>query len=204
MSYSMDRKLVVAVSSRALFNLESENQIFESQGEKAYRDYQWENKDKIIDKGVAYPFVKRLLQFNRQSKKPFIEVVLLSKNAPVSGLRAFKSCEAYKLDITRGAFTAGRTPYGYLKAFNCSLFLSAVKNDVNEAVQAGYPAGCVLPTEALEEPQTNELRIAFDFDGVIADDSAESEYQEKGIDKYQALEKSRAGIALPPGPLKPN
>lgn len=202
MGFSTDHKLVIAVSSRALFNLENENQIFYTQGEEEYIEYQWQHKDELLDKGVAFPFVKRLLQFNALKKDGIVEVILLSKNSPISGLRAFKSCEKYGLGITRGVFTAGNDPYPYMKAFNCCLFLSADKDDVKHAIRQSLPAGCVLPTNAPDDPKTGELRIAFDFDGVIADDSSERIYQEKGIEEYQREEKTNADTPMLPGPLR--
>lgn len=118
-------------------------------------------------------------------------------------MRAFKSCEHYELQITRGVFTAGRDPYPYMEAFDCRLFLSADKNDVENAVKMGMPAGYVMPTSAPDDPQTHELRIAFDFDGVIAEDSSEAVFKNKGLHGYHEMEREKAQIAMPPGPLKP-
>lgn len=132
----------------------------------------------------------------------FVEVIVLSKNDPFSGLRFFKTCEHYALGITRGIFTAGRDPFPYMKAFNCCLFLSANEADVTKAIRAGNPAGLILPTQAPDDPQTGELRIAFDFDGVLADDSSERIYREQGKDNYQREERRNANIPSPPGPLK--
>ncbi|MBR2125190.1 MAG: 5'-nucleotidase [Akkermansia sp.] len=202
MGFSTDNKLVIAVSSRALFDLEEENRIFLEKGEREYMGYQWDNRDKILEKGIAFPFVKRLLQFNSLTKNQIIEVILLSRNSPISGLRAFKSCEYYELGITRGVFTAGRDPYPYMEAFDCCLFLSADHTDVENAIKQGLPAGCVLTTSAPEDPQTRELRIAFDFDGVIADDSSEVVYQEKGLPEYQKEEREKAQIPMMAGPLQ--
>ncbi|MEG1739975.1 MAG: 5'-nucleotidase [Akkermansia sp.] len=204
MPYNTDNKLVIAVSSRALFDLKKANQIFDEQGEKSYMEYQWENREKILEKGVAFPFIKRILQFNtdsNESNQP-VEVIVLSKNDPFSGLRFFKSCEHYKLGITRGVFSAGRNPFSYMEAFNCCLFLSANKQDVDNAIEAGFPAGLILLSSAPEDPATNELRIAFDFDGVLVDDSSEQIYQNDGLKAYQESEKKNAGISLNPGPLK--
>lgn len=203
MPFDTTNKLVIAVSSRALFDLDESNQIFEQKGEQAYMDYQWDHRGDKLEKGVAFPFIKRLLQFNgsEETDNP-VEVIVLSKNDPFSGWRFFKSCEHYNLNITRGVFTTGRDPFPYMDAFDCCLFLSANKEDVEKAIDSGKPAGLILPTEAPDDPATNELRVAFDFDGVLADDSSERIYQEKGIDKYQEEEKANAETAVPSGPLK--
>lgn len=203
MPFSTENKLVIAVSSRALFDLDEANGIFEKHGEKAYMEYQWEHRKDILAQGVAFPFIKRLLQFNGVNEKDSpVEVIVLSKNDPFSGVRFFHSCEHYKMNITRGVFSAGRDPFLYMDAFDCCLFLSANKEDVEKAIQMGKPAGLILPTTAPDDPSTGELRIAFDFDGVLVDDSSERVYQEKGIVKYQQEEKKNAGIAAPSGPLK--
>ena len=203
MPFSTENKLVIAVSSRALFDLNEANNIFENQGEKAYMEYQWDNRKSILKRGVAFPFIKRLLQFNGSNDKENpVEVIVLSKNDPFSGLRFFNSCEHYKINITRGVFTAGRDPLPYMDAFDCCLFLSANKEDVDKAIQMGKPAGLILPTQAPDDPATGELRIAFDLDGVLADDSSERIYQERGIAEYQQEERENAGIPAPPGPLK--
>lgn len=204
MPFSVENKLVIAVSSRALFDLDAENKIFEEKGEKAYADYQWAKREEYLKEGVAFPFIKRILQFNdsEDEKKNPVEVIVLSKNDPCSGLRFFNSCKHYGLGITRGVFTAGKSPYGYMDAFNCCLFLSANKEDVREAIDQGKPAGLILPTSAPPDPKTHELRVAFDFDGVLADDSAEKVYQKGGIDAYRKEETENAEKPLPPGPLK--
>lgn len=203
MPFNTENKLVIAVSSRALFDLDEANEIFENDGETSYMNYQWKNKEGILDKGVAYPFIKRLLQFNNEDEQSNpVEVIVLSKNDPFSGVRFFKSCEYYKLGITRGVFTAGRDPFPYMDAFNCCLFLSANKDDVDKAIASGKPAGLILRTNASDDPATNELRIAFDFDGVLVDDSSERIYHEQGMDAYRRQERKNADTASPPGPLK--
>ena len=131
---------------------------------------------------MAFPFVKRLLSFNEifAEEQP-VEVVLLSRNSPETGLRVFRTIKHYGLDITRASFFSGESPYKYLPAFNASLFLSASERDVKRACAAGYAAGRVLDSEVLDDSTDNELRIAFDFDGVIADDESEKIYKEQGL-----------------------
>lgn len=203
MAYPIERKLVVAVSSNALFNLEKEDEIFHKEGLQAYRSYQIENKLKPIDKGLAFPFIKRFLNINRiySEQKP-VEVVLLSKNSPETGIRVFNAIKAYGLDITRAAFTSGNSPYKYIPAYNVSLFLSTNETDVINAIQSSYPAGRILKTTILDDEDL-ELRVAFDFDGVIADDEAEKIYQNSRgqLDLYYQYETDHGQEALNPGPL---
>lgn len=203
MAYPIDRKLVVAVSSNALFNLEKEDEIFHNEGLQAYRSYQIGNKQKPIDKGLAFPFIKRFLNINKvySEQKP-VEVVLLSKNSPETGIRVFNAIKAHGLDITRAAFTSGNSPYKYIPAYNISLFLSTNETDVINAIEADYPAGRILKTTILDDEDL-ELRVAFDFDGVIADDEAEKIYQNSGgqLDLYYQYETDHKQEALNPGPL---
>jgi 5'-nucleotidase len=202
MAYDIDGKLVVAVASSALFDLAQPDQVFRSSGEDAYRSHQREHEHEPLPAGVAYPFVKRLLSLNGKdpSDRP-VEVVLLSRNDPDTGMRVMRSIEALGLDITRAVFTSGRAPWPFLPSFNASLFLTAVHEDVREALELGHPAGCVLHS-AVHDDTDPELRIAFDFDGVLADDEAERVFQEEGLERFQENEKARASQALHPGPLK--
>lgn len=202
MAYPIERKLVVGISSNALFDLKKEDDIFRNQGLDAYREYQIDNKTKILNKGVAFPFIKRLLHINDiySDKKP-IEVVLLSKNSPETGIRIFNSIKHYNLDITRGAFMSGKPVYEYIPAFNISLFLTTDEKDVKLAIKANYPAGRVIRTKIKDDEDISELRVAFDFDGVIADDEAEKVYKEKGLNEYYKYEVEHSQEALNPGPL---
>ncbi|MDB5985193.1 MAG: 5-nucleotidase [Nevskia sp.] len=196
--------LTIAISSRAVFELDAANQIWQTQGIEAYREHQRQNEERPLEPGPAYPFVKRLLQLNGiRSGSPLVEVVLLSRNDPDTGLRAFNSIEHHGLPITRAAFLSGSSPYRYLKPFDAALFLSMNADDVNEAIAEGYPAGLVLPTPlAADDTPDHELRIAFDFDGVIADDEAESVYKTQGLPAFQQHEREHASTVMNPGPLK--
>lgn len=203
MAYPIHKKLVVAVSSSALFDMKSADQIFKNDGERAYRKYQIDNLDNAFNKGVAFPFVKRLLGLNvlYPDEQP-VEVIVLSRNDPDSGRRFFRSCNYYGLSITRGAFLTGKPPYPYINAFNASLFLSAHSDDVNEAIAAGFPAGLVMPTTSTDDEEI-ELRVAFDFDGVIIDDEAETVFHESNdLELFQQSELNKASIPHKPGPLK--
>lgn len=202
MAYPIDRKLVVGISSNALFDLKKEEDIFKNEGLSAYRKYQIENKTKILDKGIAFPFIKRFLHINDiySVEKP-VEVVLLSKNSPETGVRIFNSIKHHELNITRAAFMSGKSSYEYIPAFNISLFLGTDENDVKSAVDAKFAAGRVIRTKIVDDNNVSELRVAFDFDGVIADDEAEKVYKDKGIIKYYEYETQHSQEALNPGPL---
>jgi 5'-nucleotidase len=203
MPYPIDRKLVVAVSSNALFDLEKEDEIFRNEGLNAFKKYQFQNKKTNLNKGIAFPFIKRFLNINSvyNEERP-VEVVLLSKNSPEIGIRIFNAIKHYNLDISRAAFTSGQSPYKYIPAYNISLFLSINEIDVVNAIEANYAAGRILRTSVLDDDDM-ELRVAFDFDGVIADDEAEKVYAESGgqLDLYYQYETDHNKIALNPGPL---
>jgi 5'-nucleotidase len=204
MPYPIEKKLVIAVASSALFDLKESDAIFRSEGTDAYRKYQHEHQDDVLHPGVAFPFVRRLLGLNTEdpNEQP-VEVILLSRNDPDTGLRVFKSIEAHGLNITRGAFLRGRSPYRYIGAFNASLFLSANETDVREAIIAGYPAGMVLDSAYEDKMDDNELRVAFDFDGVLADDEAEIVYQTThDLDAFHMAETAKVLKAHNPGPVK--
>lgn len=202
MPYPIERKLVIAVSSSALFNLSESNTIFIEKGPKAYKEFQEKHLDKVLEKGVAFPFIKRFLNINNRFKKQLpVEVVLLSRNSAVTGKRVFRSIHHYGLNISRAAFMEGKSPYEYVPAFNASLFLSANESDVQSAIEAGYPAGVVLPSEIVNDEGDEELRIAFDFDGVIADDEAESIFQSGELTGFHAYEVANSHIPHQSGPL---
>lgn len=203
MPYPIERKLVVAVSSRALFDLEEANNVFVSGGVDEYRTYQTRNLEKVLSPGVAFPFVRRLLRLNAlyPEEEP-VEVVVLSRNSPDTGQRFFRSCQAHGLNITRGAFLSGESPYPFLVAFNASVLLSAHLPDVVDATRAGLPAGLVLPSKAVDDPADHELRIAFDFDGVLANDESERVYAGQQLDAFFDYELQKAKTPHVPGPLK--
>jgi 5'-nucleotidase len=204
MPYPIEKKLVITLASSALFDLTKAHKVFKEKGEDAYRKYQRKHCNVPFPTGVAFPFVKRLLKLNEAFPdiQP-VEVILLSKNDPETGLRAFRSIKKYKLNITRAAFLTGKSPFEYIPAFNASLFLSANPRDVQNAIDAKYPAGRVLPAQIKDDEEDNEVRIAFDFDGVLADDSAETVYQKsKSLKKFLKFEHKNIKLSHPPGPLK--
>jgi 5'-nucleotidase len=201
--YPIERKLVVGVSSNALFDLQAEDGIFRHQGLEEYKRHQIENRNVVLKKGVAFPFIRRFLNINRiyPDKKP-VEVVILSKNSPETGLRIFNSIREYELDISRAAFTSGRSPFEYIPAYNISLFLSTDETDVKKAIEKSYPAGRILKTNIHDDENDPELRLAFDFDGVLVDDSSEQFYQECGdLNEYFKHEKEFSDKPLEAGLL---
>jgi len=204
MPYDLTKRLVVGLSSSALFDLRESDEIFREKGEDIYRRYQRENQDNPLKKGVAFPFIRRLLKLNELNPKdPPVEVILLSRNDPDTGLRVMNSIEHYGLGMTRAVFMQGRSPYLYIPAFDIELFLSANHQDVHQAVLAGYPAGQILDGNIIDDIEDLELRIAFDFDGVIADDEAEGIYQNSGrLADFHNHESILVDTPHNPGPLK--
>ena len=203
MAISLEGKLVVAISSRALFDFEEENRVFEQANDRAYMQLQLERLEVPAPPGVAFSLVKKLLAFNDE-KQPRIEVVILSRNDPVSGMRVFRSAQHYGLPILRGSFTRGQPPWRYLKPLKANLFLSTHLSDVRAALDAGVPAAQVYPHSAhASEAHPHEVRIAFDGDAVLFSDEAEQVYQAQGLSAFQQHEKDRASQPLSAGPFKP-
>jgi 5'-nucleotidase len=195
-------QLVVAISSRALFDFEEENQVFETSDDRAYMTVQLERLEQPAKPGVAFRLVKKLLAFNIGEAKR-VEVVILSRNDPVSGLRVFRSVRGAELPIERGVFTRGRSPFSYLSPLAANLFLSANGEDVRAALAAGFPAALVYTQSPTADSHPEEVRIAFDGDAVLFADEAERVYQAQGLSAFQSHEARHAGRPLPPGPFKP-
>lgn len=201
--YELDGRLVVGIASSALFDLTESDEVFRTQGESAYRRYQEEHLHDTLQPGVAYPFIMRLLSLNdlaTSAADPLVEVIVLSRNDPDTGLRVMKSIEAHGLPITRAVFMQGRSPHRFMPAFNMSLFLSASAEAVREAVDAGLPAGQVLPSPAVDD-DSMDLRIAFDFDGVLTGDESEEVMQSEGLPAFHAHEVANVATPHNPGPL---
>lgn len=203
MPVTLDDKLVVAISSRALFNLEEENRLFDAGDARAYMQLQLDRLDVPAAPGVAFSLVRKLLAFNDASTQR-VEVVMLSRNDPVSGMRIFRSGREAGIKLERGVFTQGRDPFGYLRPLRAHLFLSANEQDVREALSLGFPAARVL-TESAQAGHNHpdEVRIAFDGDAVLFSDEAEQVFQAQGLDAFQLHETDKAALPLPDGPFKP-
>jgi 5'-nucleotidase len=192
-------KLVVGISSRALFNLDASHDIYEKQGIDAYQHYQIEHENEILEPGVAFNLVKKLLSLNE--KEALVEIVLLSRNSADTGLRVFNSIQHYALNISRAAFTSGESPYNYISAFGSHLFLSAHPEDVKNALDSGVAAATIHASPNTDNG-TKELRIAFDGDSVIFSDEAERIYQVNGLEAFAASEKATANKPLSGGPFR--
>jgi 5'-nucleotidase len=196
----------VAISSRALFDFEEENRLFEAADDHAYMQLQLQRLDQPAPPGVAFSLVHKLLAFNAGSPResPRVQVVILSRNDPVSGMRVFRSCQHYRLPIERGVFTRGESPWRYLRPLDAHLFLSANEADVRGALAAGVPAARVYPHSArAREGHPHEVRIAFDGDAVLFSDEAERVYRREGLDAFQDHEQVHSQTPLAPGPFKP-
>lgn len=203
MASNLGDKLVVAISSRALFNLDESNEIFEKEGVEAYSRYQIEHEDIPLEPGAAFPLVKKLLALNNHKPdNPAVEVILLSRNSADSGLRIFNSIKHYQLDITRAAFTSGRSPYSYVSAFATHLFLSTNPSDVRAALEDGIAAATILPRINNKPDLSSGLRFAFDGDAVIFSDEAEQIYKSKGLEAFKESEIAARNLPLGGGPFK--
>ena len=204
MPTTLQDQLVVAISSRALFDFEAENRLFDQGDAEAYMRLQLEKLNQPAAPGVAFSLVRKLLAFNAGGVKR-VEVVMLSRNDPISGMRVFRSVQAHGLaQIQRGVFTQGRDPFRYLKPLGAHLFLSANGADVAQALALGYPAAQVA-THAVRagDAHPHEVRIAFDGDAVLFSDEAERVFQSGGLDAFQSHEVEKADLPLPPGPFHP-
>jgi len=200
-----DPSLTVAISSTALFDLSASNQIYEEEGLEAYRHYQIAHEDDVLSPGEGFFLVEKLLKINEMLNKSKVEVIMLSRNSADTGLRVFNSVKAHGLDIRRAAFCGGESPYRYIQAFNCDLFLSTDDDDVRHALDQNIAAarllGRVRPNS--ERPsRSTQLRIAFDGDSVLFSDEAERIYQQEGLAAFSASETENAQTALRGGPFK--
>ena len=203
MPVSLHGQLVVAISSRALFDFEEENRVFEAADDRAYMALQLQRLELAATPGVAFSLVQKLLAFNTDGP-PRVEVVILSRNDPVSGMRVFRSARHYGLSIQRVVFTRGESPWRYLRPLSAHLFLSTNEADVRSALAAGVPAARVFPHSArASTAHPTEVRIAFDGDAVLFSDEAERVFQTDGLAAFQAHEQHRAAKPLAPGPFKP-
>lgn len=195
-------KLVIAISSRALFDLSESNEVFEKQGLDAYSQYQIDHENEILEPGDAFPLVQKLLRLNeRLGGEPRVEVILLSRNSADTGLRVFNSMEHYGLTVTRAAFCGGESPYRYVQAFGCHLFLSTDGEDVRNALDNGVAAATLIAAKNKSE-HGDQLRFAFDGDAVLFSDEAEQIFKRDGLEAFTSSEKASAREPLHDGPFK--
>lgn len=202
MTEDLAEKLVVAISSRALFDLTLENQVFEREGLEAYRAFQVGREDTPLAAGTGFPLTRALLSINERAGQSLVEVVLVSRNDADTGLRVMNSLEAHGLAISRAGFTDGRAPFRYLEPFSCDLFLSANEADVRSALAAGYAAGLVYQPPEATPPEDREVRIAFDGDAVLFAPDAEQVYRDQGLAEFHRREREAADVPMRPGPFK--
>ncbi len=197
------KKLIVAISSRALFNLDESNHIYETLGLEAYQKYQLEHEKEILEPGAAFSLVNKFLKLNEKAKdnEQLVEVLLISRNTADTGLRIFHSLRHYGLDVVRAAFAGGRTPFSYAKAFRADLFLSLNKDDVKEAIKEGLAAATIWPSPSRNNDEST-LNIAFDGDAVLFSDEAEKVFKTHGLHVFNETEKNAAFCPLMPGPFK--
>ncbi|MBT5006836.1 MAG: 5'-nucleotidase [Halieaceae bacterium] len=203
MPEKLDDKLVIAISSRALFNLDESHQVYQNDGLNAYSEYQVAREDEPLEPGEAFPLVHKLLRLNELlGGDQQVEVVLLSRNSADTGLRVFNSIEHYNLTISRAAFCGGESPWRYINAFGCQLFLSNEADDVRSALECGVAAATLI-SGAKQDSGNDQLRFAFDGDAVLFSDEAERVYKSEGLEAFTASEKAAARQPLAGGPFKP-
>ncbi|MFT5580027.1 MAG: 5'-nucleotidase [Paraglaciecola psychrophila] len=203
MASNFGNKLVIAISSRALFNLDDSHRVFETEGLERYQQYQIDHEDEILAPGEAFGMVNKLLAINdRLPGEPRVEVLLLSRNSADTGLRVFNSIEHYGLNISRAAFSGGTSPYRYVSAFGCHLFLSADAMDVRRALENGVAAATLMSSEASTDNSEAQLKIAFDGDAVLFSDESEQIYKDQGLAAFTENEVAAANEPLSGGPFK--
>jgi 5'-nucleotidase len=201
MPKNFGNKLVIAISSRALFNLNDSNEVFEKHGLDAYSQYQIEHENEILEPGDAFPLVQKLLRLNERLGEPRVEVLLLSRNSADTGLRVFNSIEHYGLTVSRAAFCGGESPYRYVQAFGCHLFLSTDGEDVRNALDNGVAAATLIAAKNKSD-HGDQLRFAFDGDAVLFSDEAEQIFKRDGLEAFTTSEKAAARKPLHGGPFK--
>lgn len=203
MPSQLDDKLVIAISSRALFNLDESHQVYEEEGLHAYSEYQVAREEEPLEPGEAFPLVNKLLRLNeRLGGDSGVEVVLLSRNSADTGLRVFNSIQHYGLTISRAAFCGGESPWRYINAFGCQLFLSNEAEDVRYALECGVAAATLVSSKG-GGTSNDQLRFAFDGDAVLFSDEAERVYKSEGLEAFTASEIAAARDPLAGGPFKP-
>lgn len=203
MAKGFGERLVISISSRALFNLDDSHKVYEEQGLEAYQQYQIDREDEVLEQGEAFPLVHKLLSINdRLDGEPRVEVILLSRNSADTGLRVFNSIEHYGLNITRAAFSGGASPYRYVQAFGCHLFLSTNASDVRSALDNGVAAATLLSSPNRDYDADAPLKFAFDGDAVLFSDEAEQVFKSEGLDAFTKSERASAKNPLSGGPFK--
>ena len=197
MPYSINNKLKIAVSSRALFQLEDEEKIFQEKGKEEYEKYQVEHENDILMPGAAFPVVKSLLELGEDD----VEVIVVSKNTANTSLRVFNSIQANHLNICRGFFTGGESIISYLKALDIDLYLTANDKSAKEAIDNGIPAATMITSAAHYVNDATDIRIAFDGDAVLFSDESEAIFKKEGLEAFSKNEGEKADIPMKEGPM---
>ena len=197
-----NNKLTIAISSRALFDLDESHKVYQTQGVDAYAKYQIEHEDEPLEPGEAFGLVRKMLKINETLGESAVEVILLSRNNADSGLRIFNTIEHHGLAITRAAFCGGQDPWRYVRAFECDLFLSLHHEDVRGALEQGVASASLMPSSASQDDQRAEIRFAFDGDAVLFSDESERLYKEKGLEAFTENEKNAARTPMSGGPFR--
>lgn len=202
MPVDFSKILVVGVSSRALFNLEEEEQIFRDKNIRGFREYQLANEDKLLEKGTAFPLVEALLKLNTHVEKPIVEVVVMSRNSPETGVRVLKAIENYNLPMTRCAFSGGEPLSPFIDAFDVDLFLSRDESDVQKIIDTANCSTALIydPPENFE-PETDRVKFAFDADAVVFSEESEQIYKGEGIEAFHKHEKENEDVPMSDGPF---
>ena len=201
MPYDLKNPLVIGISSQALFDLEAENRIFETQGLKAYEEYQVLHEKDILPKGPAFPLVRAFLELNQLQPERLVEVIIMSRNSPNTSLPIFNSIDHYGLDVTRAALSGGAPVAPYLRPFETDLFLSAYRPDVQDAINSGIAAGMILTGTSPERDPSGQIRIAFDGDAVLFSPDSERIFQTEGLPAFEAHERENADVPMEEGPF---
>lgn len=205
MAYDLENRLVIGVSSRALFDLTAENEIFQSQGVDAYCSYQVEHEKELLKPGNGFKLVEALLNINNlPGQEGRVEVIIMSHNSPDTSLRVFNSIAHYGLNISRAVLASGASLTPYLEAFNTDLYLSADEADVQSAINCGIAAGIICCDEIRmpgKQDEISQIRIAFDGDAVLFSDESEQIYREKGLEAFEENERLQAENPLKQGPF---
>ena len=203
MPETLEDKLVIGISSRALFDLAEANEVFEQHGLSAFREYQREHEREILQPGTAYPLVKGLLGVNERAGEQLVDVIIFSRTDADSAMRVLRSIEAHGLAITRGVFRGGRDPWPMLPAMSCDVFLSAEPSQVLKAREQGVAAALILPGARFADEDITEVRIAFDGDAVLFDSASQQVYDEQGLEAFHAHEAAHADEPMSAGPFRP-
>lgn len=201
MPLSFSETLVVGISSRALFDLEEENSLFQTQGVVEYRKQQKEREAVVLKTGTGFHVVKALLNLNSLSKDRLVEVIVMSKNSPETGIRVLNSIKYYGLDITRSAFTGGESLHDYMEAFDVDLFLSKEESEVQKIIDSNVcSAALIYPPPLGYVPEQSTVRIAFDADAVLFSDASQQIYDKEGLAAFHANEQANENNPLEEGP----